>query len=336
MGTMQITRIGPGASLQDLGRPGWLAQGLSRGGAADRLAVYEGAALLGQSAALAALELPGAGGVFVFEQDTRVALTGAPMDASVGGRSMAWNASHLVSSGAPLTLGAIRAGVYGYLHVGGGFDAPPSLGGRAAQFTAGLGTALQAGDRVRLGADGAATTGYALDVTPRFNGGTVRVVSSLQTSMYGAETVNRFAKTIFTRDTRANRMGVRLNSDGEGFLVEGGLSVLSEVITPGDIQVTGDGAPYVLMSECQTTGGYPRIATVLPADLPRVAQTPSGAKVCFEFVTLDEAVDIERRVQTARSTLALGLTPLIRDPHDISDLLSYQLISGVVAGDEDT
>ncbi len=335
MTSLRIQRIGPGASLQDLGRPGWLAQGLSRGGAADRLALYEGAALLGQDPGTAAIELPGAGGVFVFDRDARVALTGAPMAASVEGQALVWNASHLVPAGTPLEIGAARAGVYGYLHVGGGFDVPSVMGGRSAQFTAGLGAALQAGDSLPLGADPGSVTGQALDVDPRGSGGTIRVVPSLQTPMFGEATLDRFAQTTFARDARANRMGVRLNSDGEGFLVEGGLSVVSEVITPGDIQVTGDGAPYVLMSECQTTGGYPRIATVIPCDLPRVAQAPAGAQIRFAFVTLDEAVEIERRALAARAALPRATSALVRDPHDIPDLLSYQLISGVIAGDED-
>ena len=103
---------------------------------------------------------------------------------------------------------------------------------------------------------------------------------------------------------------------------------------PGDIQITGDGTPFVLLSECQTTGGYPRIGSVLPSDLPRVAQAPPGAEIRFSFVSLDEATRIERRHAEAQRALPGKVHPLIRDPHGMSDLLSYQLISGVTAGDE--
>jgi allophanate hydrolase len=119
-----VHRAGPGVSVQDKGRPGYLAFGLSRGGAADRLALAEGAALLGQSDTLAALELPGMGGEFEATEDMRIALTGAPMRASIEGERVVWNASHMLPRGARLSIGAVEAGAYGYLHLGGGIATP--------------------------------------------------------------------------------------------------------------------------------------------------------------------------------------------------------------------
>ena len=130
-------------------------------------------------------------------------------------------------------------------------------------------------------------------------------------------------------------MGVRMDQPGEGFSAADTLSIVSEVIVPGDIQITGDGAPFVLMCECQTTGGYPRIGTVIPSDLPKIAQAPAGAEIRFEFVTRDEAVDIERRARGDLKKLAQRVHPLIRDPHKIQDLLSYQLISGAISASAD-
>ena len=111
--------------------------------------------------------------------------------------------------------------------------------------------------------------------------------------------------------------------------------MLSEVIVPGDIQITGDGAPFVLMAECQTTGGYPRIGSVLPCDLPRVAQAQPGARLRFRFVTGDDGIAAERAAEAARKGLRAKLDHLVRDPHDIRDLLSYQFISGVTAGHDE-
>ncbi len=117
--------------MQDLGRPGLLAKGLSRGGAADPLALAEGAALLGQRADFAAIEMTGMGGIFEAEGDSlRIALTGAPMQASIDGEPVAWNASHLLHRGQRLSIGAARKGTYGYLHVGGGIATEPFLGSR--------------------------------------------------------------------------------------------------------------------------------------------------------------------------------------------------------------
>ena len=330
-----VHRVGPGVSVQDMGRVGYLAYGLSCGGAADRLALAEGAALLGQDMGLATLEMAGMGGDFEAGEDMRIALTGAPMRASIDGVRCAWNASHLLPKGAKLSIGAALTGVYGYLHLGGGVDTAARLGARSAHLAAGLGAVVQAGDRLAVGADARASVfGMGLPEDNRFDGGTLRLVPSLQTSFFAASEIERFQSTSFRRDTRGNRMGVRLLPEGEGFSSDAGLSVISEVIVPGDVQVTGDGTPFVLLAECQTTGGYPRIGSVLPCDLPRIAQARPGGELRFKFVTLQEAVELERREGERRKGLRAAVHPLIRNPHDIADLLSYQLISGVTAGDD--
>jgi allophanate hydrolase len=330
-----VRRAGPGMTVQDLGRPGYLAFGLSRGGAADRLALAEGAALLGQEDTLAALEMAGMGGEFEAAADLCIALTGAPMRASIDSARIAWNASHRLEAGQRLSIGAAESGSYGYLHLGGGVAVAEQLGARSTHLAAKLGTVVQPGARLAAGTDkhpGAA--GMTLDADQRFEGGTVRVVPSLQTEFFDPAEITRFEADEFRRDTRGNRMGVRFLPGGDGYRNEAGLSVISEVIVPGDIQITGDGTPFVLLSECQTTGGYPRIGSVLPADLPRVAQAPAGARLKFRFVSLEEAVKAELQEQARRKGLRRSLRPLIRDPHSMGDLLSYQLISGVTAGDD--
>lgn len=334
MRALKVLRAGPAMTVQDLGRRGTLAFGLSRGGAADRQALFEGAALLGQETGNAALEMVGAGGRFEARDDLRIALTGAPMAAQIDGRSVAWHASHDLPAGSVLDIGAAKSGTYGYLHVGGGFDTPVLLGARAVHMVAGLGDPVQTGDDLPVGPDTGRGTGEFLAVSDRFRGGDVRVVASLQTAFFDKTTLQRFETTEFRRDPRANRMGVRLASDGAGFGVDGGLKVLSEVITSGDIQITGDGAPFVLMSESQTTGGYPRIATVLPCDLPVVAQAPAGAPLRMRFVPLQEAVAAHRRWMAELKALRGALQRLVRDPAEIGNLLEYQMISGVTSGND--
>jgi len=335
-GALIVHKAGLGVTLQDLGRRGYLSFGLSRGGAVDLRALAEGAALLGQGEDCAALEMAGFGGEFEVTADTRIALTGAPMRASIDGAALAWNASHLLPKGARLVIGPTLKGVYGYLHLGGGVAGATSLGSRSVHLTAGLGEAISAGMRLALGADGkVADTGLCLAQDARFDGGVLRVVAGPQTEQFHEAEIARFQQTTFTRDRRANRMGVRVLPEGEGFQSEAGLSVLSEAIVPGDIQITGDGAPFVLLAECQTTGGYPRIGSVLPCDLPRVAQAPVGAKFTFRFVSLDDAIAIERTEAQLRRGLKGQLGRLVRNPQDMRDLLAYDLISGVTAGTEE-
>lgn len=332
-GALRILRAGPGVSVQDGGRPGWLAQGLSRGGAMDPLALAEGAALLGQSAQLAALEIAGSFVSVQPDRDLRIAFAGAPMRASLEGQPLTWNASHMLPKDGRLDIAAVGGG-YGYLHVGGGIDIPLRLGSRAAHLAAGLGGMAAAGDHLPLGTDQGTRTGLRLIPAPRFDGGPVRMVPGPQTALFTADEVARFQATVFAKDARGNRMGQRLVQDGPGFGSDAGLTILSETVIPGDIQITGDGTPFVLLAECQTTGGYPRIGTVLPCDLPRLVHAPAGAALRFSMVTLDEGAALERAEAARRDALAGALLPLIRDPRDMPDLLRYQLISGVTAGDD--
>jgi biotin-dependent carboxylase-like uncharacterized protein len=327
---LEVLSCGPALTVQDQGRAGFLAQGLTRGGAADALALFEGAALLFQSPDLAALEMVGMGGNFLAHRDMRIALTGAPLTATLDDTPIVWNASHLLPKGSTLKIGGARNGTYGYLHVGGGFDTPTMMGAKGVHLSAGLGKALKAGAILPLGSDKGTETGLTLAVENRFEGGKIHIIASMQTELFDARTQNRFAATSFRRDARGNRMGVRMDHDDEGFVAEGQLTILSDIIVPGDIQITGDGAPFVLMCECQTTGGYPRIGTVLPSDLGRVAQAPAGAGLSFEYVSIEEARAIEQRAYAARAALGKAVTPLVRDPHTIRDLLAYQLISGAI------
>ncbi len=328
---LKVLQIGPVASVQDRGRPGFLDQGLSQGGAADVLALAEGAALLRQDPGLAALEMGGMGGTFEATGALSIALTGAPMNATLDGEALAWNASHAVAAGQVLNIGAARSGVYGYLHLGGGIAAEPVLGARAAHLAAGLGRMIGEGDHLPAGREGAGPSGLVLDPEDRFAGGTVRLVESFQSDLFAASERARFAATTFRRGGRANRMGVEMLSDGDGFAAQGQLNILSEVIVPGDVQMTGEGAPFVLLRECQTTGGYPRIGSVLPCDLGRVAQAPAGAQIRFEWVTLEQGLAAQAVFEQAMRALPGTCRPLLRDPGDIGDLLSYQLIGGAVS-----
>lgn len=335
MTALMVRAAGPGVTVQDQGRAGWLAFGLSRGGAADLLALAEGAALLGQDAGLAVVEMAGFGGSFEATGKIVIALTGAPMRATLDGVPLAWNTSHALTAGARLDIGAAEVGVYGYLHVAGGLMLPEVMGSRSTHLTAGLGAPLAAGDRLPVGSHGEARAGLTMGVEARFSGGTVRVVPSAQTELFSTTELARFEATAFTRDARGNRQGVLLVPEGAGFDAPAQLSILSEIIVPGDIQVAGDGAPYVLLPECQTMGGYPRIGTVVPDDLPRVAQAAPGTRLRFRFLTRDEALaDHRRRAAGQASRLRAAIRPLIRDPAEISDLLAYQLVGGVTAGDD--
>ena len=326
-----VRSIGPAAAIQDLGRPGFMSVGLTRGGASDPTALHEGAALLRQAPSSAVLEMAGMGGVFEASTKIRIALTGAVMDASIDGVSVQWNASHSVSAGSILKIGAMRQGNFGYLHVGGGFNTPSYLGTRGCHLSAGLGRLIQAGDQLPIGEDKGKYAGCHLVPEQRLDGGKIRFVRSMQSNKFDDATMTRFTKTKFRRDPRGNRQGIRMDFVGESFQSGGQLNIVSEVTIAGDIQITGDGTPFVLMHECQTTGGYPRIGTILPCDLNKVAQAPVGSLLRFELLTLEEGSAVQARANAVLSGLRKSVKPLVRDVSSIQHLLSYQLISGAIS-----
>lgn len=328
---LSVLRAGPAMTVQDLGRPGHMGEGLSHGGAADRTAFLEGVALLGQSIECAAIEMAAFGGDFSASKDIRIALTGAPMVATCDGEALTWNASHLVKARQRLSIGAARSGVYAYLHVGGGFQTQPFLESRSTHLTAGIGALIATGQDLPVGTD-AKSNGVdnLISPEPRFEGGAVRILPSVQTLSFSQDVLERFQATVFKRSPRANRQGLELVFDGEPFATTDQLTILSEPMVAGDIQMTGEGAPFVLLPECQTTGGYPRIGTVLPADLPIIAQAGPGHELQFRFVEYDTALQSHKPTAQRLTEMTALVSPMVRDPHDMRDLLAYQLIGGVV------
>ncbi|KCV81746.1 allophanate hydrolase subunit 2 [Actibacterium atlanticum] len=333
MTVLTLEQAGPALRVQDLGRPGYIAQGVAPGGAADPLALLEAAALLDVPAPLPALEMAGVGGRFTCSAPMRFALTGAPMRAHVDGARIGWSETQLLLPGQVLEIGAAEAGVYGYLTPAGGVQDTPWLD----SFSTFPGEApLASGAKLTLGDDSQVMAPpKRLKAAPRFSGGMVRVMPGPQTGLFAPETLTRVQRTLFTRSARANRQGVRLEFTGAPFEAQGAAGLASDFITAGDVQITGDGAPYVLLAECQTIGGYPRLGTVIPADLPKLAQAPMGAALQLQLIDLAQADALWQTPDVQLKQLRAKVAHKTRDPHAMRDLLSYQLISGVTRGDEE-
>lgn len=325
-GHLILDRAGPGLSIQDLGRKGGMGLGLSRGGAADRRGFLQGAALLGNPMDSAGLEMTVGGGRFRVDAPTRIAISGAPLRATINGSPLEHLASYALAPGEVLQIGPPDSGVYGYLHVAGGLQTELELGGRGRHRIAGLGPDPAPGDRLPIGADPEPNAPpLRLPVeTPR--DAPVRVIPGPQTGLFPQEIIARFETTTFTRSPRGNRQGVRMDHDGGPFATEAQLGQVSDFICEGDIQMTGDGTPFVLLAECQTMGGYPRIGTVIPADLPLIAQALPGAKIQFRFIDFEEAEATWQTDESLYRAFRTARAPRIRDPREMADLLSYELI----------
>ncbi|WP_375264739.1 biotin-dependent carboxyltransferase family protein [Planktotalea sp.] len=330
---IQVEKIGAAVTVQDAGWSGTLAQGLSRGGAADTFALSSIWALLGEKNT-AALEMAGFGGTFRFLSDARIAIAGAVMAVRLDGTALLHNAVHFVQAGQVLEIGAARVGLYGYLGIGGGFLTPKFQGSASTHRGAGLGQVIEVGQTLKMGADlRPDRIGLALPSRPK-SSAPIRVVATAHTELFSEKVRTRFEETVFTRGSKGNRQGIALEGS-EDFALQGGQSILSETVIPGDIQVPGQGALFALLADSQTTGGYPRIAAVLPCDLPRIAQAVAGDELKFKFVTREEGIAAERADHKARATLGKRCEAILRDPAQINDLLSYQLISGAVSGESE-
>ena len=324
---LRVIETGPSSSLQDLGRAGLVGIGISPGGAVDVDALLRGHALLGNPLDAAALEVAGYGGKLRVEGTTRIALTGAAMRATLNGMPLLPETTHRIADGDEIWLGPATKNVYAYFHVAGGFLAEKVLGGRGYHGIANLGQLALEGDILVIGDDPVPDAPPTNLLPSVETNRPIRVMQGPQTQLFSEDMRARFKATRFTRSAKGNRQGIRLDHDGPPFATEGQYSLASDFIVAGDLQMTGDGTPFVLLPDCQTMGGYPRIGTVLPSDLARIAQTQPGAELTFQFVSLEEAEQSWRSPEERLEAFRKSVTAFIRDPHEMHDLLGYEFIS---------
>ncbi|KKB09684.1 biotin-dependent carboxyltransferase family protein [Devosia chinhatensis] len=295
-GTVRIERAGPLTTIQDQGRFGMLAHGISASGPMDRAAFGLAGALAGAGTA-AGIEFTQAGLALSLEQGTvPVGWAGGAFRVSIDGRRHDWPGGALLRAGQRLEIIPGKAGTYGYLRFGAALDLPFVLGSQATNTKAGLGglagRALKAGDRIGLlPGDGQPLPAEAPAVT---QGGPIRFIRGLHWERFGEAVRARFVATPFRVTPMMDRMGVRLADDGQVFGGESILSLVSDPVLPGDIQILGDGTPIVLMRDHQPTGGYPRIGTIIAVDLDRFAQLRPGSAVAFEAVSVEHAQSLLR------------------------------------------
>jgi len=295
-----LTVLDPGAltTVQDAGRIGWGRYGIPPSGPMDAAALVAANRLVGNPAGTAALEITLTGPALRAWRDCLIAVCGADFELWAGHLAVpTWHAVYL-RAGYTLRFGKRLNGARAYLAVDGGIDVPPYLGSRSTYLKGGFGglegRALRAGDRLslgvgvrsaaieRAGAHWPAPTRSTTSDVP-----TVHVVLGPQEDYFSEETIKQFLGSRYTVTAAADRMGIRLQGPHLDHIGETG--IVSDGIITGSIQVPPDGQPIVMMVDHQTTGGYPKIATVIQTDLPLLAQRLPGDEVRFAHVTLDEA-----------------------------------------------
>jgi len=311
---LHITRLTGAASLQDGGRRGFLRFGLSASGPMDPLAFAAANRLVGNPADAAALELGlAAASLRVEGGAVRLALAGAPSGLRLDGEPLAAHRSFVLREGSALTVERPREGVFAYLAAAGGFPVRSVMGSRALHQRAALGgldgRPCREGDRLPLAASASGEADHSLDPIPLERDAPVRVVLGPQDDLFSQAGLATFLAETFTVSNRADRMGYQLDGP-EIAHGAGGFNIVSDATVAGSVQVPGSGRPIVLLADRQTTGGYPKIATVISADLRRIAQRRPGEPVRFAAVDLAAATRLAREAAARIAALDTRLRPV--------------------------
>jgi len=287
------------ATVQDLGRYGSLRYGVGRAGAMDRLALAAANLLLGNDEAAAGIELQVLPFTARFTADCSFALAGADCAARLDGQALLPWSAYSAGAGQELVLGLpARGASRAYLALPGGVDVPEVLGSRSTQLRGAFGGLdgrfLRAGDQLRAAAPSPRVGGFGL-VPPSLGlpleAGEFPAVRVLPAAEYCRFT--QAAKEVFWSGAwkitaQSDRYGYRLAGDALAFAEP--VEMLSHGIVPGVIQVPPGGQPIIQMSDAQPSGGYPKIGTVIDADLWRLGQAPIGTRIRFVRTDWDEAV----------------------------------------------
>ena len=338
---LRILSPGMSTTIQDLGRPGFQRYGVGVSGALDLTSLHAANCLVGNSPDVGALEALYVGPGFVVEADSaRLAFVGAdarieilPFVDAPSGRLTPPGRSVQLQRGQVVRVGSLRNSAVLYIAVEGGFAIEPTLGSVSTDSRCKIGgwhgRPLISDDLLPLRRSTASERDECsiegLDHTlPRI----VRVICGPQTDYFSETEIERFFASEYTVGANSNRMGMKL--EGEPLRHCRGFNIVSDALTTGSVQVPGNGQPIVLLADHQTTGGYPKIATVISADLPGLGRLPIGTKLSFVPTTLAEAV-------LARSEFAASIEAICKQMVRISSvpaldeaqLLECNLISGV-------
>lgn len=328
--SLHICSAGFLTSVQDLGRAGYRHAGVSSGGALDSHGLRVANALVGNDNGAAGLEMTFGRVRIRFEDDCPVAWCGGAFSVRIGEKNLPPGHTGFVTRNSELTMAAPNAGGRAWLAISGGIDVPLVLGSRSTDlrgnFGGFAGRALRDGDVLFFNKEGrfvpklpnpagkegglesappwGAPATWA-SVTPK--NPVLRVVKGIDWERFASDAQSRFLSSAFTVMPDSDRMAVRLDCPPLVRTDAGDLT--SEAVVPGTIQVPPNGTPILLLGDCQTIGGYPKIAHVITVDLPLAAQLWPGAAVRFHQVSLAEAQELlrEREEDFARFRIGLRL-----------------------------
>jgi len=296
-GALSVVEPGLLTTVQDLGRYGAQRLGIPVSGAMDQRSLILANLLVGNDPTAAGLEATLKGPELLALQESCIAVTGAEASPRLNGRPFPMWAATRVRPGDRLSIGQATRGLRCYLSVAGGIEVPQVLGSRSTYLPGRLGgmegRALQAGDLLPAGSQPRpleTIEGRTIrpELIPAFSREvTLRVILGPQDQLFTPEGIAMFLNEPYTVTPQADRMGYRLS--GPAIRHSSGHDIISDGTALGSVQVAGDQQPIILLADRQTTGGYPKIATVLAVDCPLAAQARPGAWIRFQSVALSEA-----------------------------------------------
>ena len=298
MSAIHIQQPGLLTTIQDLGRWGYGQYGMPVAGAMDSYAMRLGNILLGNPENAPVMEITITGPTLSFESRTHFVLTGGDLQPLLNNRPIALWSIHFARSGDQLTFGGVASGCRAYLALAGGFDVPYVMESASTYLRGTLGgyngRVLQAGDVLAVKSSLLPTlTNFTLPESyqPDYRD-VLRVILGPQDDAFTREGLNTFLSAEYTVSHQADRMGCRL--DGPPIKHINSADIISDGIAPGAIQVPAHGTPIIMLADRQTTGGYPKIATVISVDIPSVAQKKPGDRLRFEQMSVEDAQQLYR------------------------------------------
>jgi len=290
--------IKPGilTTVQDEGRWGYQSHGVPVAGPMDAFSHRLANALVGNPRDAAVLEITLLGPELEFQSERVIAICGAEFTVTMDEKPLKSNVAVLAAAGSRLKFGARVRGARAYLAIAGGIDVPPVLGSRATHVISAMGgmagRALRAGDQVPVGsARTPQRTASPLSdpVSPLPDGqATVRVLPGPQAERFAPDALDVLQSAPYVIAQNSDRMGFRL--EGPRLEHARGADIISDATPLGVLQVPASGQPILLMADRQTTGGYPKLATVITADLAVAGQLAPGDTLSFDLCTPRQAI----------------------------------------------